>query len=817
MKRPILIIAIGYIIGILGGLYLQISIVLFLIFIAIIILLKINENKMMRLKRYSRYIRLYINHKTILILTITAVIGSGVIYFNEKEYENVQDKLLKVENVMLIGKVEREEKSNEYGKIYKVKIQSIIQNGNEYKINKKSIYVYQKSSNKITMKYGDIIKVEGKFEEPAGRRNYKGFDYKLYLKTKGIIGNLKLTNIKMIENKIVIPIEYLECKSISLFDNLKGKANTLLPNEISSVFIGLMFGDTSGISDDVKEDFRNANMSHVLAVSGMHMSYLILFSTYVFGKILGKRQSYYMSIILIVLYMFLTGFSASIVRAGIMGIILICSKIFYKCNDILTSLSIAVLLILIRNPYIILDLSFQFSFGGTLGIVLFQNFISKNFLEKVINSKRIVDILSVTISAQLVILPISLVHFNIVNVYFILSNVIIGFIIGPIMIFCFIFLISIIINIKFAEIFSLILQIVLRILIFISKVSKLPYSSIYVATPNCIQIFFYFLFIISFFAVFYMYKTPKILPTVKRFRNIIAMLKFYIKYRFSDNKKIVSKILSVILMIFIIVIKIVPKDLSIHFIDVNQGDSTFIVTPNGKSILIDGGGNAYSNVGKNILLPYVLDRGYTKIDVVIISHTDLDHCDGIIYLMEKIKIKTVIMGKQYEESDNYKKIIVLAKNKKIVVKFVEAGNNINIEKNLCLEVLWPNSKNKILENSINNNSLVFKLKYKNFSMLFTGDIEELAEKKILQIYGKNLASTVLKIAHHGSKTSTNINFLNAVNPKYALIGVGKNNKFGHPSKETIKKLNDLNVKIYRTDEFGEITINVNKRVEISTY
>ena len=105
----------------------------------------------------------------------------------------------------------------------------------------------------------------------------------------------------MIENKIVTPIEYLECKSISLFDNLKGKANTLLPNEISSVFIGLMFGDTSGISDDVKEDFRNANMSHVLAVSGMHMSYLILFSTYVFGKILGKRQSYYMSIFLSIL------------------------------------------------------------------------------------------------------------------------------------------------------------------------------------------------------------------------------------------------------------------------------------------------------------------------------------------------------------------------------------------------------------------------------------------------------------------------------------------------------------------------------------
>ena len=195
---------------------------------------------------------------------------------------------------------------------------------------------------------------------------------------------------------------------------------------------------------------------------------------------------------------------------------------------------------------------------------------------------------------------------------------------------------------------------------------------------------------------------------------------------------------------------------------------------------------------------------------------DLDHCDGIIYLMQKIKIKTIVIGKQYETSDNYKKFLKIANTKKINVKIVEAGEKINIEKNIIFDILWPDSKNIITENSINNNSLVFKLKYKGFSVLFTGDIEEKAEKKILEKYSKELQSTILKIAHHGSKTSTTSEFLKAVNPQYALIGVGKNNKFGHPSEITINKLKEMNIQIYRTDEFGEITIKLNKSIKISS-
>ena len=181
--------------------------------------------------------------------------------------------------------------------------------------------------------------------------------------------------------------------------------------------------------------------------------------------------------------------------------------------------------------------------------------------------------------------------------------------------------------------------------------------------------------------------------------------------------------------------------------------------------------------------------------------------------MKKMKIKNVIIGEQYETYENYKEFLEIVKEKKINVKVVNAESKIKIEDKIYFDVLWPNKKNMISKNAINNNSIVCKLVYKDFSMLFTGDIEEVAEKAILSEYGRTganiLNSTILKVAHHGSKTSSTIEFINAVNPKYALIGVGKNNKFGHPSDITISNLQSLNVQIYRTDQVGEIMIKTN--------
>lgn len=191
--------------------------------------------------------------------------------------------------------------------------------------------------------------------------------------------------------------------------------------------------------------------------------------------------------------------------------------------------------------------------------------------------------------------------------------------------------------------------------------------------------------------------------------------------------------------------------------------------------------------------------------------------------MEKLKVEQVIISKQAQNSENFQIFKEIVSNKKIKTTIVrvdipENNPKIYIEKDIYLDILWPNNKNAILDNPLNNNSIVCKLCYKSFSMLFTGDIEEIAERKILEEYKNKLDilnSTILKVAHHGSNTSSTQEFLNIVKPKIALIGVGKNNKFGHPNKEVLERLKTCGCIIYRTDKMGEITIVVNKKIKIN--
>lgn len=161
--------------------------------------------------------------------------------------------------------------------------------------------------------------------------------------------------------------------------------------------------------------------------------------------------------------------------------------------------------------------------------------------------------------------------------------------------------------------------------------------------------------------------------------------------------------------------------------------------------------------------------------------------------MEEFRVKNIIIGKQFENCENYKKFMDMVKQKNSNVMVVEAGQKINIEKYLSFHVLWPDSQNKIAENVLNNNSLVCKMVYRNFSVLFTGDVEKIAEKTILEKY-KNmniLKTTILKVGHHGSKSSSTQEFLNKIKPKIALIGVGQNNNFGHPNDSVLERLKSL--------------------------
>ncbi len=185
--------------------------------------------------------------------------------------------------------------------------------------------------------------------------------------------------------------------------------------------------------------------------------------------------------------------------------------------------------------------------------------------------------------------------------------------------------------------------------------------------------------------------------------------------------------------------------------------------------------------------------------------------------MENRKVKNVVISKQPENSTNFEKFLKIVKEKNINVKVVNKGDKIWIEKKLYFHVLWPDESNFIQENPLNNNALVCMLYYQKFSCLFTGDIEEVAEKEMIQLYADTnlLKADILKVAHHGSKTSSSQEFLELIKPKIALIGVGKNNLFGHPNSEVLTRLNDRRVKIYRTDEDGEITVMVNRKGKVT--
>ena len=302
---------------------------------------------------------------------------------------------------------------------------------------------------------------------------------------------------------------------------------------------------------------------------------------------------------------------------------------------------------------------------------------------------------------------------------------------------------------------------------------------------------------------------------------MIYYIVLYLVFNYVKIKPYFKKLVVIILIAILIANSCIHVqnhgNMIIYFIDVGQGDSTLIRTAKNKTILIDGGGseNSSFDVGEKTLLPYLLDRKITVLDYVVISHFDTDHCGGILYLMEHIKVKNIIISKQGKESSNYNKFKNIVLDKGIYVIFVKKGDKIKIDNETYMDVLFP-SNNLISDNILNNNSIVTKICYNNFSILFTGDVEEIAENEICSQYNttNKLKANILKVVHHGSKTSSTAEFIKMVKPQIALIGVGEKNKFGHPNDGVIQRLKNMNTKIYRTDKMGEIVIQINNMGEV---
>lgn len=807
MKRPILVAVIGYIIGIIIGLYFNFSIVFFYL-LAIPIAVFIKSIKIQKKKfsfysisRYLRYFKLVLDRKVIITIIIFSCLSNFIIREKNKKYDDFYNTS---ESVEIVAKVTSEAQEKEYKNTYKIKVLEI----NKYK---KDINLYLNIDKKKDLNYGDIIKIKGKYKAPDIQRNYGGFSYREYLKTLNIYGNVTAERIEVIEKS--------KRNDISFFihqikENVKLNAKKYLDEETYSIYLGLILGDTSYIEDDTKEEFRNSNMSHILAVSGMHITYIVLGIVLFLSKLSGKKIAKILSIIVLVFYITITGFSPSIIRACSTAIIMLVGGIINRKSDVWTSMSISLFIILIHNPFLITNIGLQFSYMGTLGIIILNKNVMKiltskkntdkhkirkfkihktKFNEKFISKFK--EIIAVSISAQIFILPLTIFHFNTIGLYFLITNLLLSLIIGPVIILGFLFLTLLILNLSILNIFAFPIKWGIKIILFITQIGNFPYSKIYVATPKVFVLIIYFVFVMVLNHIYTACTNKSPTNSNLRVKYMLQLLKYNIR---KYSKKIISFVI-LIIFLSIFVVLFIPKSLKIHFVDVGQGDCCFIETPGNKTILIDGGGSEFGSydVGKNTLLPYILDRGYTKIDYIFISHFDKDHVQGLLTILKELQVENVIIAKQKEESQNYKKFIEIVNSGKLKVDIVKKGDRVKIEDDLYFDIIWPNTQNLINENALNNNSMMCKLIYMDFSMVFTGDIEEIAEKKILQEYKNNLRmlnSTILKIAHHGSKTSSMQEFLEAVKPKIVLIGVGENNKFGHPNKEVLERLELLRFK-----------------------
>lgn len=705
-------------------------------------------------------ILLITKNKKIIVILICLIISIGYVSILENKYSKISDMPIK-EMVTIISDIQEKE----YKKVCTAKI---VRN------NKKILINIKMSQDIPSMKYGDSLYIEGEFKQPEEARNYKGYNYKQYLKTKKIIGTVELEKAKILKSSNGSFIHNIQ-------KYIKDTRNGTLTDEEGNLLLAILLGDKDKLSEDIQESFKTSNLSHMLAVSGAHVSYIILGLTYVLqNSIIGKKNGKIVCIFFLLVFMAITNFTPSVTRACIMAVLTLFSGIIYRKSDVYTNISVAALIALIFNPYSLLDLGFQLSYGGTIGIIIFI----KRIQEKKSNSKvinYIKQMALVSIYANIIIIPIMMYHFNTVSFTFIISNIMASPILGIIVITGFLFIIASITVKPLTRLIAIFIKPILSILIKISQIcSKLPFSNILVVTP-------YMFNVISYYAI--------ILYCIKSKKN---------------NKCKIIICLLIVLILINFIIYIFPQKLRIFFIDVGQGDSTLIITPDKKTVLIDGGGSDSFDVGEKVLLPYLLDRRILKIDYVLISHFDTDHCGGILTIMEKVKVKNIIISEQAEHSENYERSKKLMIHKKIRLIEVKKGDKIKIGRYSEFKILFPTSR-LLSENPLNNNSIVAQFNYNNFKMLFTGDIEKLAEQQILKAEKAEIRADILKVAHHGSKTSSIPEFIKAVKPKIALIGVGKNNTFGHPNQQTIKNLENIKCRIYRTDLQGEIIIKIDQK------
>ena len=731
----------------------------------------------------------------------------GTIIIMTLYYNYIQDKNLKNDIVLEEGSVCAAgivEKIVEKEKSVAVYLKKVYVSSEEQEMKCSHILVYLKELSETIMP-GMTVKAEGKLEYFKPASNLGQFDEAEYYKIQNITAKIlkatvTVTNYETsVWNKSIYNIKtYLKTSFEKVFNE-----------HDAGIIEAMLLGDKQLLGAETKQLYQSAGISHILAISGFHIS---LIGMCIFGLLRKSGLHIYVAIFasigFIWYYGVLTNFSVSTNRAVVMMGIMLFARVAGRTYDMQSAAALSAGIILLQQPRQAENCGFLLSFGAIIGIALVYPFLAEVFqleeTEKLPDWKKrkikyqvfqslkaLKKSIAFSISIHLITIPVILYFYYEIPIYSIFLNLIILPLVSLVLACSVAAGLSAGVCIYIGYLFAGPVHFILLLYEWLSAITlKLPYSIITVGKPELWKIVCYYVLLIG----------------------SLAGMKLFAKKQFG---------MGIVLAVIILCLPHKINGMELTFLDVGQGDCIFMENKNGTTYLIDCGSSDESKVGTHRFKPFMKAKGNRKLDYMMITHSDSDHISGVQELLEEmhtpgaIQIKHLVLPGISEkmQDEAYKDLTASAEKQNVEILYVGKGDTIT-EGQLEVKCLHPYQE--FVSESANAYSTVLSIKYGEYSFLLTGDLEREGEDCVV---GEGLQNyEVLKVAHHGSKNSTTEQFLNQVNPSYAILSYGHENRYGHPHKELLSRLEERNVQLYCTEKHGAITITTDgKKMHIKTF
>lgn len=620
---------------------------------------------------------------------------------------------------------------------------------------------------------GALLRVTGNLEGVPAPTNPGQFDAQAYARIKGCRYLMKRPKVQVVNTHTARLPEWMSRQRGRLVERIE----EVYPRRQAGILAAMLIGDKGEMEEEDRNEWRIGGISHMLVISGLHLSILGLFLWKLLKKCrLPDRVAAGETLLLLFAYSVLTGFAVSTIRAFVMFGLVLGARLTGRTYDPPTAAAAAALLILLDNPYYLFDAGFELSFAA-VGICFLFRRRSRLMLALMLYLGMLPLILSIFFEFPLYSIPINLLAVPFLPI--ILGTGILGTLFGG----------------WLALPATLLLEAIHRLL---NLTGSLPFASIIGGKP--------------------------LLPALLTYL-LLLIIWSYLMNRCRAYKRRLFFLPAIPLMILVLTFHPSWGKLRYLFLDTGQGDSCLITTPSKVSFLVDAGSSTVYETGRNRILPAIKYEGVRRIDYMIATHMDSDHVGGLMEILQKkiereeqLEIGNVVLPYLKQRGDAYRQMEKLAKEAGARVLYLSKGDRLATG-GVTLTVLGPDPELETDPVDENGQCLVLHIRYGRFDALLTGDVQGEGEKEVIRSLGRNPDRyEVLKVAHHGSGHSTPSELLDQIRPAAALISVGAGNRYGHPSPETIKRLKKAGCAIYRTDRCGAVSVETDgKTFKISPF